>query len=247
MAVGRELLAAVAVSAAALAAVAPSSVSAASANWPGQVTAAGIVRTALEAVHTSGAVHVVDVTRSSAGDQVEVADLSTDASRATLTQGRHLVLELLQIGPVVYIRTGTQLLQSDLGVTAQAASAASGKWVGIESGQPPYARLANALSLSQELASFIPGGHLVTGRSRLLHGRAVVPVTGSAPSSAGRGVRGSATLFVSVDGTHLPVGASLVLERGKTRVTEEAAFTNWGVQPSAVSPPAISYSSLAGT
>ena len=139
---------------------------------------------------------------------------------------------------MVYVNGTAAGVQAALGLTAAEAAATGGKWVAVHSGDAPFTSLTQALTLSSELGSYVPVNPGLRELATVhIHGHAATPVTGSPSSTASQGATGSVTLFVSASGPKVPIGATMVLTKGKARETKVVAFTKWGA-PVDLSPPA---------
>jgi hypothetical protein len=209
-----------------------------------------ILHEALNEAQSQGAAHVEDVTRSGSSVVTMVGDLSGDASQERLAEGPLVALQVVSIGNnVVYIKGGQYAMQGDLGLSAKTAASVQGHWVGVIKGEAPYNRIAESLSLADEVQHFLPTTSSATvGRVTTIRGHKVVPVTGLPPASVRGKARGRSTLFVSASSPHVPVAGYVILEKGRLRSNEVAAFTKWGVPPTLTSPSgALAYSQFAGT
>jgi hypothetical protein len=207
-----------------------------------------VLGTTLTAAQGIGSFDFVDKTGS--GTQARVLAGQTGTVNAEqLLSGDTSALDVRLVDHVVYLRAGSEVLESVLGLLAPEASAEAGKWLSVPSGAKGYQEIVETLTPAAELDHFIPQSPLALGATTTLHGTAVVAVTGPAPAADSTDVvRARATLYVSTTAPYLPVGGTLTGTdvHGRTQ-TEVVVFTLWGVQARPPVPAgAVPVSSLTG-
>jgi hypothetical protein len=211
-------------------------------------TPTDLLHTSTSAAEATGSVHFAEVTRQGSTTQSLVGALSAPAAWETLVTGGSR-FEVRLTGGVVYVRGPAAVLESALGLSRTAATANAGNWISVQSGDAPYSPVVQALSLEGELDPYVPGEPgLHQGATVHVHGHAATPVTGTPSVTVSQGNAGVVTLFVATESPHLPLGGTLVLQKGKVRASRVVAYTNWG-KPVTVSAPsgAVPYSSIANS
>ena len=135
--------------------------------------------------------------------------------------------------------------------SASQASSAAGKWVVVQQGDSPFQSITQQLTVSGEVANFLPSRQTVqVGKRTKVHGVAVYPLYGRPVVPLPKGSSASVALFVPVKPPYRPVGATLVIGSSstKTRLHEEVVFSDWNKAVS-LTPPAsntIAFSALIG-
>ena len=207
-----------------------------------------VLSTALSSARGIGSFDFVDKAGSGAQARVLAGQTGTVSAEQSLS-GDTAALDVRLVDHVVYLRAGSEVLESVLGLLAPEASAESGKWVSVPSGAKGYQEIVKTLAPAAELDLYIPQTPLSLGATTTLHGTAVVAVTGAAPPAASTDVlRARATLYVSTTAPYLPVGGTLTGTdvHGRTQ-SEVVAFTAWGVKARPPVPAgAVPVSSLRG-
>lgn len=192
--------------------------------------------------------HFVDQDGSGTEARLLVGDTGTVAAQESLS-GAGGALDVRLVNDVVYLRAGSETLETVLGLSATEASSRSGRWLSVTRRDKAYDQIVQTLKPAAELDSYIPQAPLTLGASTRLHGTAVVPVTGMAPASADTGaLNARVTLFVSTTAPYLPVGATLTgTDVHGRRQSEVVAFTAWGEQARPVVPSgAVPVASVSG-
>jgi hypothetical protein len=199
-----------------------------------------VLSTALTAASVSPSFHFVDKDGSGAQAGLLVGDTGTTAAQQTLSGGGGS-LDVRLVNGVVYIRAGSVTLESVLGLSAPKASAEVGKWLSVTKGEKGYSQIIHTLTPDAELDQYIPQEPLTLLAATKVHGVAVLPVTGTAPSSAATGaLNAKATLYVSTRSPYLPVGGSLTGTDVHGRPQSEVvAITDWGEQARPAVPPGV--------
>ena len=201
------------------------------------------------AAQKSGSMRFTD--RSTSGKETESLSgaISAKAAGESLTATGSDPLEVLLVGHTIYLQASAQILQSALDLPAEAAAAESGKWISMQSGDSAFATLADELTVTSELNTYVPASHLKVGKEIKVAGHKVIPITGQPSAAAANGATsGSAALLVSPKSPYLPVGGTLILSKtGSSELKEVAIFGEWGKSVSLSAPTgAVSFDSLAG-
>ncbi|MHB8439338.1 MAG: hypothetical protein ACYDD4_09275 [Acidimicrobiales bacterium] len=197
---------------------------------------------ASSASQASGAVHFVDSTELGGSMTVLVGNLSAADAEESSTQGSS-VFEVERVGSTLYLHGSASALEN-FGLSQAGADANASTWVSLVSGDPPYDEVEKSLSLEALVRRFEPVSNLRVGRLTTVGGERVDPVSGAPSSTVANGSAGSVTLFISVL-THLPVGATLELQRGGEKQTEAVAFSQWGHRLSLYPPaPSVTFLSI---
>jgi hypothetical protein len=211
-------------------------------------TADQVLSLAVTAARGSGGFHFVD--RDGSGTQVQllVGDTGAVTAQQTLSGGG-AALDIRLVHDTVYVRAGSETLESVVGLSATNAADESGKWLSVTRRGNGYGTIVATLKPDAELDSYIPQAPLALGAATTLHGIPVLPVTGTAPPTAATGaLNARATLFVSTRAPYLPVGGTLTgTDVHGRKQSEVVAFTNWGEQARpAVPTGAVAVASLTG-
>jgi hypothetical protein len=212
----------------------------------GGKTADQVLSLAVTAAQEASSFHFVERNPSSTPVRVLVGDAGVGDAQQTLSAGDG-VFEVRLLARVAYLRAPSGTLESVLGLSTAVSSAHAGKWLSLTSGAKGYGQIVAALRPDSELDSFIPQVPLVLGKSTKLHGIAVVPVSGAAPTLAAIGaLNARATLFVSTSAPYRPVGGVITGTDVHGRLqSDEVAFTRWGARIRPIAPSgAVSVASL---
>ena len=212
-------------------------------------SASQLLTDALTASGEAQSVHFVDKTTAGKVSRQLWGSLSAPTAGEYLSGSEPLEVEL--VNGVVYVSGSMPALESALQLSASQASPAAGKWVVVQQGDSPFQSITQQLTVSGEVANFLPSRQTVqVGKRTKVHGVAVYPLYGRPVSPLPKGSSASVALFVPVKAPYLPVGATLVIASSstKTRLHEEVAFTNWNKAVN-LTPPAtntIAFSTLKG-
>jgi hypothetical protein len=212
-------------------------------------SAGQLLSDALTASGEAQSVHFVDKATAGKVTQELSGSLSAPTAGEYLSGSEPLEVEL--IDGVVYVSGSMPALESALQLSASQASAAAGKWVVVQQADSPFQGITQQLSVSGEVANFLPSRQTVrVGKRTKVHGVAVYPLYGRPAAPLPKGSSASVALFVPVKAPYRPVGATLVIGSSstKTRLHEEVAFTKWNKSVS-IAPPAsntIAFSTLTG-
>jgi hypothetical protein len=182
-----------------------------------------------QAATSAGSVHFVQVVTQGSNVTTLKGDLSAPSADETASLGSAR-LEVRLVDGVIYV-LGNQanLLQNALGLSSASATAAAGHWVSVQPSDTPFSALSNALDLSAELESFVPGKPGLVEQSPVkVHGMHAVRVTGTPSADVRNGAKGTSTFLVNERAPHLPVGATMVLTQGTVKQTRLVAFSDWG-------------------
>ncbi len=182
-----------------------------------------------QAATQSGSVHFVQVVTQGSDTTTLKGELSAPTADETATLGSAR-LEVRLVGGVIYV-VGNQanLLENALGLSSASATTAVGHWVSVQPSDAPFSALSQALDLSTELNSFVPGKPGLAEQPPVtVHGQRAVRVTGTPSTDVRNGAKGSSTFLVNQRAPHLPVGATMVLTQGKVKQTRLVAFSEWG-------------------
>lgn len=181
-----------------------------------------------------GSVKFIDTTTTSRGQQILSGQISAkSASETSIIGTTTLIVQL--IGDVVYVHGRANNLKSALELDTKEIAAVATRWVAVPSTDSAFASLTSSLQLTKELNLYIPSSGLHLLKARKLKGVKVIPLTGKPTMEIATRQNGSVTLFISAK-THLPVGGTLVAQRGSKVLREVAAFSDWG-KPVTIAPP----------
>ena len=212
-------------------------------------SAGQLLSDALTASGQAQSVHFVDKATAGKVTQELRGSLSAPTAGEYLSGSEPLEVEL--VNGVVYVSGSMPALESALQLSASQASPAAGKWVVVRQSDSPFQSITQQLTVSGEVANFLPSRQTVqVGKRTKVHGVAVYPLYGRPVVPLPKGSSASVALFVPVKAPYLPVGATLVIASSstKTRLHEEVAFTNWNKAVN-LAPPAsntIAFSTLEG-
>jgi hypothetical protein len=219
-----------------LALLAPVSGSAGASGSP--PSAGQLLSDALTASGQAQAVHFVDKATAGKVTQKLSGALSAPTAGEYLSGSEPLEVEL--INGVVYVSGSVPALESALQLSAKQANASAGKWVVVHQSDSPFQSITQQLTVSGEVANFLPSrGTVQIGKRTKVHGIAVYPLYGRPAAPVPKGSSASVALFVPVKAPYRPVGATLVIASSstKTRLHEEVAFTDWNKSVN-IAPPA---------
>jgi hypothetical protein len=204
---------------------------------------------ALTASGQAQSLHFVDKTTAGKVTQEVSGSISAPTAGEYLSGAEPLEVEL--INGVVYVSGSKPALESVLQLSASQASAAAGKWVVVHQGDSPFQSITQQLTVSGEVANFLPSRQTVQlGKRTKVHGVSVYPLYGRPAAPLPKGSSASVALFVPVKAPYLPMGATLVIGSSstKTKLHEEVAFSNWNKSVN-LTPPAsntVAFSTIIG-
>lgn len=208
-----------------------------------------LVSGALDAARAAGSFHYVSSSTSSAVTQLTVGDAGATAGRQVITLGGD-TFNVLVVGSAAYFEGDAAAMVENLSVPISVAQAHAGQWVSLASGDAPYASVYAAVTTSDALRdniTFTPRTELGTST---LAGQRVIGVRGSMKGIPGATGKGTAVLYMSATGRHLPVR---YVERGTLKGSDGSAtslqfsidFSAWGEPVPVTAPPgALSFASL---
>jgi hypothetical protein len=200
------------------------------------------------AARHAGSFHFVDKEGSGSKTLLLAGDTGTVAAQQTSSgDGGRLAVSL--VDGVAFVQAGTATLKNFFGLSMSLATKVSGKWLSVAKGEKDYSKIVQSLAPDSEFDAYIPQAGLSLGKQRVLHGIAVVPVSGSAPAGdSSSGLPAVATLFISLRAPYLPVGGVVSgNDVNGRRQSEEVVFTRWGEHVHSTAPEgAVSLASLTG-
>lgn len=208
-------------------------------------SATQVLSSAETAAKNEKSFHFIDQTGSGKNAERLVGDISNQNGQEELTNP-YGTLEVRLVGPTVYVAGNAQSLELALGLTAALAKKYATKWISLISADEPYAKVAEAMLPGAELEDYVPSGDLTIGKVTTLRKHGVLPISGTAPSTAtGKGI---ATLYVSTTAPYVPVGGSLTGTASENGENEVVAFTAWGESISYTAPStSVAFSSLSAS
>jgi hypothetical protein len=182
-----------------------------------------LLKSAISAATRAGSVRVTVHFFSGKTTGVLVQDSSQDSGEQTVAIGKERGSVVLRNG-TVYFSGNRSGLVNYFGMTEAVASTLSNRWVSATSADSSYAALTAGLTLSSALKEVSPTAHIVTGRTRTIHGDATTSVSGTVPAGLAQ-----VSLFIAKKGRPLPVEA-VGSEGTKTGSSsgEIVAFSRWG-------------------
>lgn len=214
-------------------------------------TPAQILQAAVDAADKQSSVHYVLQATGGSAKQTIAGDAGTTDGEQTVTTGANTV-QVLVIGTAAYLQGNVGGLQQTLGLPADAAAQAAGKWISVAQSDTLYQPITGAITLHGILQQLKPTGTLQESTPGKVGGKEVVGVRGGLPSNTANGVNGSAVLYVATSTPTLPVGfsgqATTTVSGQSQTVTDIGAFTNWNEPLHLQAPPSsIPFASLPKT
>jgi hypothetical protein len=214
--------------------------------------AAGLLRSSLAAAETAGSFHYQSSSTSSSPTnpvtQLTVGDAGASQGTQVITISGHS-FDVLVAGPTAYFKGDAFSTADSLDVPDTVAEACAGKWISLVSGDSPYRSVEVAVTTSSALEENVA----FRARSELgpssTGGVEVMGLRGPLTPVDGQHARGTATLFVTAGGRHLPVRyveqGTLGSGADATRLAFSMSFSSWG-EPVRVTAPsgAVPFSSL---
>jgi hypothetical protein len=212
-----------------------------------------LLRASLAAAEAAGSFHYVASSTSAvpggpALTQRTAGDAAQHGGTQTITvSGDTFHVEVL--GPVAYFRGDAPAMVQVLGVPPAVAQAYAGRWISLVAGDGPYSSVQVAVTAPSALAQNITFEAETQLPPSTLDGRRVIGLRGPMTAVQGQVAHGSATLYVSASGAHLPVRyvEHGTLGSGSRRSSEEFSitFSAWGeAVPLSAPPGAVPFSSL---
>jgi hypothetical protein len=188
-------------------------------------SASEVLSIAEAAAKKDASFHFVDQTGTGKDAEHLVGDVSNQNGQELLTNP-YGSLEVRLVGAMVYVTGNAKSLEVALGMTTAVSTKYADHWISLVAADAPYSAVARAMLPSAELQDYVASGDLVVGKATTLQKHQVLPVSGTAPSTAsGKGI---ATLYVSTTAPYVPIGGILTGIGSTSSDNEEAAFTSWG-------------------
>jgi hypothetical protein len=192
-----------------------------------------IVSASVKAYHAQKDIHFVTKTITGSQTTTQVGATSATSSLESVTSGKQALLDAVLTGGVAYLRSGAQLLQNTLGLSASAATAHAGSWISLQKGNTGYTLITQSLGPAEAIAAFLPEepGLKVDGATSF-SGQSAVAVQGSPAGQLSTGSTGVVTIFVSTTAPYLPLGATLVVKNpsGKTIESAASVYGKWNLK-----------------
>jgi hypothetical protein len=208
--------------------------------------AAKLITKTQKAVQKASSVHFVDVTRVGKGTETLTGDIASSEAQEVLVVNSQVALQVRLVSGTVYLQTSaTNVLQNSLGMTADEATASTGKWISLGSSDAPTSGIISSLSINQALGIYYPKSSAATILpTKTIAKVTVIPITSN--STPATKTTESTTLYVNAANS-LPAAATLTAKQGSTTEIKQAAFNHWG-EPISVTAPtgAVSYASIVG-
>jgi len=211
-------------------------------------TPAQILQAAVDAANAQTSVHYE--LKASGGNQQQtiIGDAGKTNGDQIVTTGSNTV-EVLVIGSAAYLQGNVGGLQQTLGLPADAAAQAAGKWISVSPSDTLYQPITGAITLRGILQQLKPTGTLQESTPGKISGKEVIGVRGGLPSNTASGVNGSAVLYVATATPTLPVGfsgqATTTVNGQNQTVTDIGVFKNWNEPLKLQAPPSsIPFASL---
>jgi hypothetical protein len=205
----------------------------ASTNAPTKPTssdrAASLVREAEANARRQGWVHI-DTTFSRSGKTIDFSQDSGPArGRQTVTIGAEHATVVL-IDGVAYVNADAGALHDYLGLASTSASFA-GKWMSIRPSDDQYVAVVAGVTLADALKQDTIVAPFAIKAPTVVDGQHVIAITGTAQTTGG--APPSATLYVPVSGTVLPVEFDITA----TDAIARSVFSHWGTAATLTAPP----------
>jgi hypothetical protein len=210
--------------------------------------ARSLLRSSLAAARAKGSFHYVSRFTQQGVTQTTIGDAGETSGRQVITLGPE-TFTVLVVGPACYIEGNAGALADQLGLPSTVAAGHAGQWISLAPADVPYQSVYAAVTTRSALADNIDiAPHRRLGPT-VQGGRRVIGVTGPMTDISVGGqtqkAKGTAYLYMTASGHHLPV---LYSERGTVgghRTVAAITFSDWGA-PVVVTAPAgaVPFSSL---
>lgn len=215
--------------------------------------AASMLKGILASAEQAGSFHYLSYSLSTSSNsssisQKTVGEAAPDQGQQTITING-VTFDVVVIGSTAYLQGDADAMEATLGLPPAVADAHAGQWIALAPGDSPYQSVYAAVTTMQAIEdniTFTP--RLLLGDSTV-GGVAVEGLRGPMKGLQGETAKGTATLYASASGRHLPVRYQ---EKGKVQTgtgTESLNFTisfsSWGEAVDEDAPSgAVSYGSL---
>jgi len=197
-------------------------------------TAAQWLSSAFAAAKAQGSAHV-DVLNKLHGRIGRYSDddgPGVGVQRIAVSPGMHAEVRVLP--GVTYFSANHAALTGYFGFSAAVADKAADHWLVLHPGQPGYAPVTEGVTFSSMMKEMVVKGPLKLLPARSLHGVRVVGIRGTVGGALARSDRrATATLWVTLHGSHLPVVYEASSRREGTTTT---TFSHWGMKVSVSAP-----------
>ncbi len=178
-------------------------------NRDNPADAARLLRSALSAAAAAGSFHYVSSSTSTSSTsptvkQVTVGDAGASSGTQDITIGS-AQFTVVVLGSTAYFQGDADAASVILGLSTQLANTYAGRWLSLVSGDSPYQSVYAAVTSSQALTDNIT----FAARSELAPSRIgktqVIGLRGPMRAVQGQPAKGTAVLYVTASGPHLPV------------------------------------------
>lgn len=218
-----------------------------------RAAAGRLLRSSLAAAGQAGSFHYVSTSTSASSTaptvtQRTVGDAGSNGGTQAITLSGD-TFSVVVLGTTAYFRGDGPAMALNLGIPATVAQTYAGKWISLVAGDGPYQSVqvaVTAASALQQNVTFTAHDELPAST---MAGRRVIALRGPMAAVAGQAAHGTATLYVSASGRHLPVRyverGTLGAGSGRSALDFSITFSAWGEPVSVSAPPgAIPFSSL---
>jgi hypothetical protein len=203
-------------------------------------TATAITGLSVRAFHKQKSVQFVTKSIIGATTTIETGATSVSGKAAeTVTANGHPTLQAILVDHIAYVRATTALLENAFGLSSSTATAYSGKWISMQSGDSAYQSVVNSLSPTQSIVQFVPESPaLRVAGATTVGGKGAVAVAGSSTGRLQAGDKATVTLFVSTASPYLPISATVIVKNasGKTAERLASVYGKWNEPVNPVAP-----------
>lgn len=215
----------------------------------GRAEATRLVSGSLAAAAAAGSFHYVSSSVSAGISQLTVGDAGAVSGRQVITVAGD-TFTVLVVGSTAYFQGDATAMVQNLAVPPAVAQARAGQWISLVSGDSPYESVKAAVTTSEALSDNVTFTPRTVLAQSAVAGQRVIGVRGAMHGVAGQRGSGTAILYVSAGGRHLPVryvehGTLTGTDGSTASITFTIDFSAWGegVQVN-VPPGAVAFSSL---
>jgi hypothetical protein len=189
-----------------------------------------ILAAAVNAANGARTARVVSVSKTKSQTSIYSNDSAEQSGRQTIQSGPAVTNILVTSDRTAYIEGNPQGLAQSFGISGAIAGRLSDTWFSMRPGDPGYSEIEVGVTLPSVLWEFSPQTSLTKTKIRTVDGQKVIGVSGKQTI---QGQRGIITLYIAVNGSHLPVASS-----GRSgNETSSATFSNWTETVDVTAPP----------
>jgi hypothetical protein len=187
-----------------------------------EASPSALVSLAVHNAEASGWVHETSLFTGSGHNVTSTNDVGTTVGRQVIeSNGAHATV--LVVGGNAYIYGDVKAIATYFDISTIDPQKYANRWLEVTSSSPGFSTVSDAVTLASDFGHVALAGNLKEGRSQLVDGHRVVPVTGRIATTP-QTPAANGTLYITTTGTVLPVQFRLA---GKG-LQSTTSWSKWG-------------------